>query len=297
MKSEVKKLDRLKRTLKIEISEGTVLKDKGDIYKQLAGGFKIPGFRPGNAPLELVEKYHKKAFEEEFLRKMIPSYYSKALEGNKIIPVSSPRIYDVDFSGGKLSFSAEFEVRPDIELKDEDYKGIKVKAKAAKVEEIEVDKFITQMNNGIEKITKRDYCDEDIAKWAGYASKESFREAVRSEIFLDKLRSQHISIESAVMKELMERIKLEVPQAVVKSQEEQLFNQEVSGLRAKGIKDEDIKKYENEIKEKVKSLSVRQVKLYYILEAIAKKESLNVNEHNLTEAVMGFILSCAQYSL
>jgi len=53
---------------------------------------------------------------------------------------------------------------------------------------------------------------------------------------------------------------------------------------------------ENDIKDKMKTISQKQVKLYYILEAIAKKESLDTDERNLTESVMGFVLSCAQYS-
>lgn len=294
MKSQVKKLDKLKRILEVEVGAEKIREDKNNVYKELARSFKIPGFRPGNAPLEMVEKHHKKILDEEFLKKMVPSYYSKALEENGLVPVGMPRIYNVNFDA-ELSFSAEFEVKPDIQLKDEDYKNIKIKAKEVKVEEIEIDKIITQLKDNIKKIVKKDYSDDEIAKWAGYPSKSLLRDAIRTEILLDKMRSYRRNVENSVIEELTRRIKTEVPQTLVNQQQERLFEEEITNLRTRGVKEEDIKKYENDIRDKMKSISQKQVKLYYILEAIAKKESLSVDEDNLTESVMGFVLSCAQY--
>jgi len=295
MKSQVKKLDKLKRILEVEVSEDMVREDKNNVYRELAKSLKVPGFRPGNAPLEMVEKHHKKTLEEEFLKKMVPSYYSKALEENGIVPIGLPRIYDVNF-GRKLSFSAEIEVKPDIQLREEEYKNIKVKVKEVKVEEIEIDKIITQLKENIKKIVKKDYSDDDIARWAGYSSKSFLRQAVRTEIFLDKLRSYRRSVEDTVIEALTKRINTEVPATLVGEQQERLFNQEILNLKTRGAKEEDIKKYENDIRDKMKSVSQKQIKLYYILEAIAAKESLTVDEHNLTESVLGFVLGCAQYS-
>ena len=294
MKSQVKKLDKLKRILEVEIGAEKIREDKNNVYKELAKNLKVPGFRPGNAPLEMVEKHHKKILDEEFLKKMVPSYYSKALEENGLVPVGMPRIYNVNFDT-ELSFSAEFEVKPDIQLKDEDYKNIKIKAKEVKVEEIEIDKIITQLKDNIKKIVKKDYSDDEIAKWAGYPSKSLLRDAIRTEILLDKMRSYRRNVENSVIEELTRRIKTEVPQTLVNQQQERLFEEEITNLRTRGVKEEDIKKYENDIRDKMKSISQKQVKLYYILEAIAKKESLSVDEDNLTESVMGFVLSCAQY--
>ena len=295
MKSQVKKLDKLKRILEVEVGEGTIREDKNNVYKELAKNFKVPGFRPGNAPLEMVEKHHRKVLDEEFLKKMIPLYYSKALEENGLIPVGMPRIYDVNFDT-KLSFSAEIEVKPLIQPKEEDYKNIKIKTKEVKVEEIEIDKIITQLKENIKKIVKKDYSDDYIAKWMGYYSKDFLRDAIRTEVLLDKLHAYHRDVENTIIEALTERIKAEIPQTLVNQQQERLFNQEIMNLRAKGVKEDDIKRYENDIKDKMKTISQKQVKLYYILEAIAKKESLDTDEHNLTESVMGFVLSCAQYS-
>ncbi len=296
MKTEVKKLDRLKRVLRIEVEEENVARDKNEIYKKLSRDLKVPGFRTGTAPLEIVEKHYKKFLEEEFLKHAIPDYYSRALKENGLTPVGLPKIYDVVFSNKGLSFSAEFEVKPQLEVKDEDYKNIKIKNRKIKVEEIEVEKLITQLKENVKKIVKKDYTDDDLAKWAGYPSKDSLREAIRAEIFVNKIRAQRNEIENTIAEELIKRVKVEIPHSLLKEQEEHLLRQEMVNLQRQGVEEKDIKKYEDDIRKKISKIAEKQIKLYYIFEAIARKESLEVNERNLSEAVMGFVLSRANYT-
>lgn len=46
MDREVKKIDKLKRTIKIEVSGEEFLKEKNQVYSKKAEGLKVPGFRP-----------------------------------------------------------------------------------------------------------------------------------------------------------------------------------------------------------------------------------------------------------
>lgn len=295
MKAELKKLDKLKRVLKIEVSETTLAKDKEIVCKELSKKLKVPGFRPGTAPLEVIEKHHKEVIREEFLKSNLPSYYAKALEDNGLTPVGFPRIYDVKFDNKNLIFSAEFEVKPEPELKDEDYKNLKVKTKPLEVKEIEVEKLITQLKDNVKKITKKDHSDEELAKWAGYPSVDILREAIRAEIFIDKLRAWRSDIENIVMEQLLKKVTIDVPNSLIQEQHNKLIQQEMYNLKAKGIEDKDIKKYEDDIKDKLKPLAIKQVKLYYILEKVAQRESLEVDPRSLFDVVTGYILSCAQY--
>jgi len=295
MRTEIKKINGLKRLLRVEVNEPTLIKDKESLYRELSKDLKVPGFRPGNAPIEVLEKYHKKVLQEEFLKRSIPSYYSKALEDNELEAVSIPRIYNVEFSSKRLVFDAEFEVKPDFELKDEDYKDLRVKLKNVVVEAIEIEKFITQLKEDIKKITAKDYPDEEIARWAGWPDVEALKEAIRAEIFIDKLRAKRATLENYVLEELLKRVKIEVPNSLKEEQHKKLIQQEIYNLRARGVGEEDIKKHQDDIKDKLKPLAEKQVKLYYILEAIAKKESLKTDPGNMFGAVIGYILSCAQY--
>ena len=69
MRTEVKKINRLKRILKVEVEGDVLLKDKKEIYKELSKELSVPGFRKGNAPLEVVEKHYKRFLEEAFLKR------------------------------------------------------------------------------------------------------------------------------------------------------------------------------------------------------------------------------------
>jgi len=294
MKIEVKKIDKLKRAARIDISGEEFLNKKKEIYQEIAKKLKTPGFRPGKVPVDVLERYHGKVLRAEFLEKTLPYYYQKALEENNLKPAGSPRIYDVEIDEKKLSFSAEFEIQPDIEIKEDDYKGIKVKTKTVVVEEIEIEKVITNLKEEVKKIIKKDLNDEGLAKWAGYPHLENFREAIRGKVYLEKLSTRRQKIENQVVVHLLGRIKIEVPDSEAKRCHKELVDREVYALQLRGVPQADIEKYKKDIDEKFKPIANEQVKISYILKAIADAELIEAGD-NLGEVILGFILSQAQY--
>ena len=79
MKLEVTELGPNKRALKIEVPEEEVNRQFAQAYVELNRQVRIPGFRPGKAPLGLLEQRYAKAVEEDLIRKLIPDYYDKAV--------------------------------------------------------------------------------------------------------------------------------------------------------------------------------------------------------------------------
>jgi len=67
MKVEVKKVDKLKRQIKVEVQGEDFLKAKKETYKELGKNIKVPGFRPGTVPLDVLERQHGEALKDEFL--------------------------------------------------------------------------------------------------------------------------------------------------------------------------------------------------------------------------------------
>jgi trigger factor len=294
MKVEVKKVDKLKRTIKVEISDDAFIAERKSTYEEIGKSLKIPGFRPGSAPLEILEKHHLKTLKEEFLHRMLPIYYEKALTDNKIIPSGMPRIYDVELSGDSLVFSAEIEVKPEIELKDSDYKGIKVKEKKVEVSAEEIEKVLTNLKEGIKKVMNKELGDDELCKWAGYPTVASFKEAINTEMLSEKLRERRRSLDSQISKHLLQGITVALPQNEVEHYHKELVNREIHNLRLRNVPDEDIEKYKKDIEEKLKPLAEDEVKLFYILEAIANKENIKT-DNNLGEIILGFLLSLAEY--
>ncbi len=294
MKVEVQKLDRLKRIIKVEISGDAFIKERKTAYEEIGKTLKIPGFRQGSASLEILEKHHSKALKEEFLHRMLPVYYERALSENKLLPSGMPRIYDVELSDNRLVFSAELDVKPEIELKDTDYKGIKVKEKKVEVDPLEIEKVLTNLKEEVKKIVNKDLADDELSKWAGYPDAAAFKEAAKAEILSEKFRERRRGLDSQVSQHLLKNIKVALPQNEVERYHNELVNREINNLRLRSIPDEDIEKYKKDIEEKLKPLAEDEVKLFYILEAIANKENIKA-ENNLGEIILGFLLSVAQY--
>ncbi|MCD6228530.1 MAG: hypothetical protein J7K17_03560 [Candidatus Omnitrophica bacterium] len=295
MKVEVKKLDNLKRVIRVQVEGEDFKKDKSQLYRSLAKDLKVPGFRTGIAPLEILEKYHGKLLREEFIKWAIPNYYEKAVKEANISPVVLPRIYDVELTDKKFAFSAELEVKPQVSLEESIYKGIKVKDKPVDVKEQEWKKLVENLKEQVKRFTKKDFSDLEIAKWSGYPSYEVFQEALICEIKGVKLRQRRLDIESQIVNTLLKRVKIAVPKRAVEEHRNKLLEEEIYKLKVKGISEEDIRKYKKDLEEKLTYQAQEQMKLYYILEAIAIKENLDVTSNNLYEVVMGYILSLTEF--
>jgi trigger factor len=95
--------------------------------KALAGEMKLPGFRKGKVPPQLViQRVGREAVLEEALRGSLPEWYEQALLESEVTPVGDPKldVGELPGEGEELRFSIEVGVRPKAELGE--YKGLEV---------------------------------------------------------------------------------------------------------------------------------------------------------------------------
>lgn len=121
MKLDITELGPTKRVLKIEIPQEEVSKRFDKAYADLNRQVQIPGFRPGKAPLALLEKRYAKAVEEDVARQLVPDYYERAVRQAGIVPVlvEIPPMERVKIKkDAPFSFTATVEIKPKIELRD-----------------------------------------------------------------------------------------------------------------------------------------------------------------------------------
>ncbi len=121
MKLEVTELGPVKRAFKIEVPSDEVNRHFSQAYAELSRQVHVPGFRPGKAPLALLEKRYAKAIEEDLVRRLIPDYYGKAVREAGVIPVQVevPPLERLKLKKDQpFSFTATVEIKPKIELRD-----------------------------------------------------------------------------------------------------------------------------------------------------------------------------------
>ena len=297
MKVEVSKVDKLKRILKISVGGEKFSKAKSEFYAQAAKDIKVAGFRKGAAPLDIIEKNYGKSLKEEFANQYVSQYYSEALKEANISPAGMPKIDNVEIDDISINFSAQVEVRPELELTEDVYKGIVVKEPFSQVEDKEIDKVIDGIKEGLKKATDKDVEGDSLAHWSGHSDLASLKESIKAELLMEKLRQRRLKIDELVAKHLLNAVALDLPEAEVERYHHELVHRQMHQLENRGISADDLAKYKKEIEEKLKGRAQEEVKLFYILKAIAAKENLKMEENaNLGEIVLGFVLSLAKYN-
>jgi trigger factor len=144
MKVTVEKAGGCRRVLDINVPAETVRSDYDAIIRLFAKEAKISGFRPGKAPVELVEKRYRKGIVQETKDRLIPRFYHEALEQESIAPIAVIDVQDVEFSSDEgLRFKALVDIAPEFKLPK--YKKISLKRESTDVSDEDVDKTMKEI--------------------------------------------------------------------------------------------------------------------------------------------------------
>ena len=120
MKSTVERLTPTRVRISVEVPFAELQGDFDRAYKQLAQQVRLPGFRPGKAPAKLLEaRVGRGAVLEQVVNDALPARYSEAVTTEELRPLGQPEIEVTKIEDGEeLTFTAEVDVRPDIDLPD-----------------------------------------------------------------------------------------------------------------------------------------------------------------------------------
>ncbi len=127
MKTNVTELDGSRVRLEVGVEPDEVDRRVERAARELARDMRLPGFRKGKVPPQMVvQRVGREAVLEQALRESLPEWYERALLDSGITPVGDPKL-DVGAlpgAGEELSFSIEVAVRPQAKLGE--YKGLEV---------------------------------------------------------------------------------------------------------------------------------------------------------------------------
>jgi trigger factor len=135
----------VKLTIEVPVDEYTGDLDRA--YRSIANQVKIPGFRKGKVPKQIIDtQIGRDVVHEEFLNDSVPRYYRQALSEEDLAPITDPEIDLEAFQDdAPLVFTAVVEIRPRLEFTEEDYTGVKVLKPDTGVAEEEVDSWIERL--------------------------------------------------------------------------------------------------------------------------------------------------------
>ena len=132
-------------TLKITAPAAEVNAGYKKAVQKIADQANIPGFRKGKAPRAIIEMhYGKEAVKQEAFEIVANKAYSEALDQEKLIPVSDPKVEESTFEEGKdMELTIKVTLKPEPELGE--YKGLHVDKKEVEVTDEQVDAQIKDM--------------------------------------------------------------------------------------------------------------------------------------------------------
>lgn len=166
MNVKVDKQENSKVVLEFTMDKETFEKELDKAFHKNAKYFKVPGFRNGKVPRNVVEKvYGEGVLYETVIEDNVDDEYRKAVEDNKLEVVSKPELDVKQVGKGKdLIYTVTLFVKPEATVKK--YKGLEVKKIDSKVSKKDVDAAIEsdrQKNARVVSVDDRDLQKDDIS--------------------------------------------------------------------------------------------------------------------------------------
>jgi trigger factor len=123
MKVELTDISECKKSLDFEVPQDVVDHEIGHIAQEFARKAKVPGFRPGKAPVAVIKTRYKEEIVSEVMQHILPKSFSEAVKDRKLDLVADPSFENIDYTiGAPLRFKAVFEVYPQLNVSN--YTGI-----------------------------------------------------------------------------------------------------------------------------------------------------------------------------
>ena len=133
-----------RRELDLEIPAEEVSKATEKTAKEYARIARVPGFRPGKAPISLIKRRFAEEIKGEILQKLVPEKVEQAVAEQKLTPVSQPQVEKLEFNEGQpVKFTATFEVLPEFSLGE--YKNLEIEMPEMAITDEDVARTLGEM--------------------------------------------------------------------------------------------------------------------------------------------------------
>ncbi len=144
MRVQIEEIGPVEKKMTVTIPKELVMNELDFAYKDLRKKVKINGFRQGKVPISILKRHYETQVEGDVVSKLVNDSCFKGLEKNNMDPVSRPVIDNGGLKEGEeFTYSAKFEVKPDIEVKG--YIGMELRKEMLHVSEEDVNNRLSEL--------------------------------------------------------------------------------------------------------------------------------------------------------
>lgn len=152
MKAELNDISVCRKSFDIEIPPDVVDKEIAHISQNLIPRAKVPGFRPGKAPVSVIKTRYRDEIVSEMLQHLLPKYFLEAVKEKDLDIVDEPHYESVDYDNGQpVKFKAIFEVYPELNITN--YTGIPAEAVSYEVQDADVDSTLKKLQEDMSELS------------------------------------------------------------------------------------------------------------------------------------------------
>jgi len=147
LKVKLKDIAPCLKELQVQLPWEGVQTELEAVYRKLKGVARVPGFRIGHAPRDLLERYHGETAREETVQRLLQQSTHEALQAYPQLDlIGRPVVSEVNFKLGQpLSFVARLEIAPQVPLGR--YKGLKLTRPKSEVSEETVKEMLIRLQD------------------------------------------------------------------------------------------------------------------------------------------------------
>ena len=252
---------------------------------------RIPGFRPGKAPRDMVERAVNREFiESRAAQDLIAETYSAIINESKIDPVDYPNVEIVRQEKGKpFVFKLSVDVYPEVKLGR--YKGVKIEKKPDEVTEQEILDLLGKLQERMAVTNiegKKDLLpldDEFAKKVSRYGTLAELKVEMRKTLSEEKKAESDADLKNKAIAAASAEARVEVPPAMVEREVDIMLDELKISLSQSSLRLEDYlkgaKKEEKLLREEMRKSAGIRIKGKIVLKAVAEAEKMEVSTEEI----------------
>lgn len=291
-----------------------------EVFNKAASEVEIPGFRKGQAPVNIVEPRILPQVQQEALKQIMPQALIEALQGTTYVPIDYPQYNVTAFQkGGELKFTARVTVKPEVKVGN--YKIVNAKRPSLKqITEEEVDKIITDLFNRWkvrqpvqsvntppvqnaagggsvsfnqpavpqqgEAVTAP---NDEFAKQMGANTLAELKTKVKTDLEAEAKYNNELDYEESILQEVEKITIVDIPEVLIQDELARMLLSLQRNVSDRGLLMEEYLKGQKKTVEQLKAewrpQAERNVRMELGLSEIARQESVNISDQELQSEI------------
>jgi len=294
-----------------------------EVFNKAAAEVELPGFRKGQAPINIVEPRILSQVQQEALKQIMPAALIEALQGSTYVPIDYPQYNVTAFQkGGELKFTARVTVKPEVKVGN--YKIVNAKRPQIKLaDDAEVDKILADLferwkaaqpvqaantqvqgpaaaggsmsfNQPAQPATAQTGAvptapNDDFAKAMGANTLAELKTKIKTDLEAEAKYNNELDYEESILQEVEKITNVDIPEVLIQDELARMLLSLQRNVSDRGLLMEEYLKGQKKTVEQLKAewrpQAERNVRMELGLSEIARQENVNINDEELQAEV------------